>query len=564
MQQATKRSLKRFLIYLSAFLVFLFIFLVVVAERYVEPVLKDRLHTLIIQGSDSLYTYRLGDLDASFFGGSVEINDLEVTVDSSRYIHLKQRNALPSLTMQFYMERGYIKGVAVFSLLFNKKVKVNEIYTEDANIRLIREERNKEGSASVNKTPLWKRIHPYIKVIDVDRIKLDGIKLLYKSRDTAESMKLQFDTCYAQFDNVRIDSIAANEVDRIGFTKEISLRFRDLKFRTPDSTMKMKAEEINYSSRNKTLEVVDFKIQPTLKEKEDFYRAIGRQESMHVITFERTRLTNFQVEKFVHNDIVAADSVLIDRPDINIYVDKTYPPTLKSRIGKYPHQNLLNSSQLIQIKGMAIRNADLRYTEKGRKSLQEGTLTLSNLNVTVSNITNDSMLIMKAPRCVVRMQGTILGNSPLDAQFTFYLDSANGRFDVHGTVENVNAAQLNALAEPLGNTKLQSFNMHFLRFDLSGDDNTARGKVQMKYSNLFVVLQKREEETGSLSAKRFLTKLINRYTLHDSNPGHDGVERVADPVIRARLTSQSLFGLVWKTIFTGMQQVMVKSGRYEE
>jgi hypothetical protein len=85
----------------------------------------------------------------------------------------------------------------------------------------------------------------------------------------------------------------------------------------------------------------------------------------------------------------------------------------------------------------------------------------------------------------------------------------------------------------------------------------------MRYSNLFVVLQKRDETTGVMSTKKFLTKLINRYTLNNSNPGPDGRERIADPIVRARLSSQSLFGLVWKTIFTGMQQVMIKSGRYE-
>jgi hypothetical protein len=75
MQQAMKRSLRRFIIILSAFLLFIFCFLMVVAERFVEPILRDRLHTLIIEGSDSLYTYKLGNLDASFFGGNVEVHD---------------------------------------------------------------------------------------------------------------------------------------------------------------------------------------------------------------------------------------------------------------------------------------------------------------------------------------------------------------------------------------------------------------------------------------------------------------------------------------------------------
>jgi hypothetical protein len=161
------------------------------------------------------------------------------------------------------------------------------------------------------------------------------------------------------------------------------------------------------------------------------------------------------------------------------------------------------------------------------------------------------------------LKGSILGKSPIDLNFIFYLDSANGRFDAKGTIKNISAAQLNNLAEPLANTRLQSFNMHQLQFDLTGDDYGAKASVSMRYDNLYVVLQKKDKETGEVSTKKFITKIVNKYTLRDSNPGPDGQERKATAVVRSRLTSQAFFGLVWQTIFTGMQQVMMNTGRIE-
>jgi hypothetical protein len=559
---AKRKVLQRFLLYLFGFLIFLFVFLMVVGERFVEPIIKDRLHTLIIQGSDSLYTYKLGNLDASLLGGSVEIENLQIDVDSNRYRQLLAQKALPSLTMQVDIGKGHIKGIGVFALLFSKKIMVHEIFSQDADVRLIRHKRE-ERVAYRKSQPLWKAIQPAIKLIDIDHIELDGIKLLYKHADTSESMKLQFDTCYAVFDKIRIDSISSLDESRVGFTKDISMRFRDLKFRTPDSTYKMKAEEINFSSEHKILEMVDFKVQPTLKDKEDFYRAVGVQKSMNVITFERARLTNFQLDRFVHSDIISADSLLIDQPEFHLYTDKTYPPLLESKMGKYPHQNLLNMEAVVQIKGMAVRDANLIYTERAEKTGAEGTLTLDDFDISVSNITNDSLLIQRNPRCIAKMSGSILGSSPMNMEFVFHLDSTNGRFDANGTIQRVNASQLNALAVPLANTRLQSFNMHQLRFQLSGNDYEAWGSVFMRYNNLFVLIQKKDEETGELSTKKFLTKIINKFTLQDSNPGPDGRERKAVPVIRARITTQSFFGLVWKTIFTGMQTIMLNSGRIE-
>jgi hypothetical protein len=105
--------------------------------------------------------------------------------------------------------------------------------------------------------------------------------------------------------------------------------------------------------------------------------------------------------------------------------------------------------------------------------------------------------------------------------------------------------------------------MKRLDFTMQGDDFGATSDVTMWYDNLFVVLQKQDEETGAVKTKKFMTKLLNKFTIYDSNPGPGGVLRKATGVQRSRLSSQPFFGLVWKSIFTGMQGVMLKSGRYE-
>ena len=42
------KVLRRFLLFLVGFLIFFFIFLIIVAERFVETLIKERLPTLII------------------------------------------------------------------------------------------------------------------------------------------------------------------------------------------------------------------------------------------------------------------------------------------------------------------------------------------------------------------------------------------------------------------------------------------------------------------------------------------------------------------------------------
>ena len=553
-------KLKKLLKHTCIFLFLVFIVLLLFANRLVEPILRDRLHTLIIQGSDSLYRYKLSKLNANFFGGNVEVENLQLRVDSVRYYQMLRENSLPSLTMQLDLQKGRIRGLGVFSLIFGKQINISEIWSKEANIKLSRHV-NKENPGHSEVVPLWKSIQPSINSISIDKINLDGVKLLYRDADTSESIKLQFDRCEAMFKDVRIDSASTNDAGRIGFARDLTMRFYDLKFRTPDSSYKMKAELINYSSITNVFEINSFKLQPTL-EGEDFFKYASLQKSRYVIEFKKMTFTNFLLDRFIHENIISADSVFINTPELNIDSDKTLPPDMESKIGKYPHQHLLKAKHMVMIKGVKVLNGKVNYTEKAEKTAKQGQLVISEMNTVFSNVTNNKRLIKNNPRSVAIVNAKIFETSPISAKFIFHLDSAEGEFDAKGEVYNLNAWQLNKVAVPLANTQFTSLNIKALQFQMHGDDFSTMGKVKMRYTDLAFILRKTDEETGTTKTKKFLTKLVNKFVIYPSNPAN-GEERIANDVTYARTSSKSFFGVVWKTIFFGMQNIMMKSGRYQ-
>jgi hypothetical protein len=555
-----RKFLRRILVIALSVFVFLLIVVYLMADSIVIPILKDRLHTLIIQGSDSLYTYRLGKLKANFFGGNVEVENLQVEVDSSRYQYLSERNQLPSLTMQLSLGSGKISGIGILSLLLGKEIKINQIVSTDADIRITRHIRKR--TEVHNTIPIWKAIRPKISSISINQIKLVGIKMHYKNIDTSESVKLQFDRFDANFKNIKIDSAASVDTTRIGFTKEIEMKFRELKFRTEDSLYKMKAKEIDYSSVKRSLEIDSFKLQSTV-EKNEFYTKKGRQENMYYIEFDKVKFSNIRLDHFLYNNVIDADSVVFDNPDIDIYNDRSYPLNYASKIGKYPHQELLKASSTIMINSVLVHNGQILYTEKNPETSQEGTFSISGLNMKARNITNDSGQIRKNPVMTADVTGKILGASSLSSHFDFYLDSSDGRFSSSGSVKSLSADQLNKLAVPLGNVELTSLQMQEMDYKVRGQDFQATADVRMRYSNLALILRKTDKETGAIKAKKFVTKIVNRFILWPSNPGSDGKERIAVNKTVSRLTTQAFFGLIWKTIFAGMEDIMMRSGRYE-
>lgn len=548
-----RKRYKRTIIIAVSVLFLFFALIIFLANVYVEPVLRKKLQTIIVDGSDSLYTYQLKALDVNLFGGSVKVSGLQIALDSARFEKLRTENAVPPMVLQINLEEARIKGIGIFALLFSKKILVNEIVSTKADVRLSRYPKEKDTVAKAESDPLWKSIQKTIKDVKVNRIKLEGIRLLYKNAEGSEAAKLQFDRCDALFEDIHIDSTALTDTSRIGYVQNFSLRFNDVKFRTPDSLYKMKAEWITYNSQQRVLEVDSFKLQPTLG-KED--RLDSFRRSWYNVTFDRVRFMGLRLDRFLRYNRVEADSILFQSPKLAVYQDKLGLKSYASKIGKYPHQQLINAGARINIKKLIARNMQVEVTEKHAVTRQEGTLNLDGLEIEVDNIVNDPVLVRQNPVATAKASGKIIG-SPIEASFRFYLDSANGRFDAQGRLQNVQAKQINSLSTTLANIEVPSANIEYVNFSVRGEDYGTTANVQMQYSNLSIVFLKRDEATGANVELGFLNKMLNRYAIYTSNPASGSI-RTAENVRVARLTTQSFFGVIWQSVFAGMQKIMLR------
>ena len=552
--RVARKIAKRIVVVLLTLMLLFFVCVFLLTRFYVEPTLRSRLQTLIVEGSDSLYAYKLGNLSTNLFGGNLTASDFEMTVDSNRYALLQQKAALPALVAQVKVKRASIKGIGIFPLLFSKKIHIDEILSTDADINVLRNFKKEDSSTHVtkNREPLWKLLQPKIKDIAVDKIVLNGIRLLYQNtKDNAA--KLQFERCDAAFDKIRIDSASVADTARIGYVENFSLRFKGLSFRSADSLYQMKADAVSYASVDKYLTVEKFSLQPTLNKDQ---RIDSFRKSWYSLSFDRVSFNGLRLDRYLRLNRAEADSVVFQTPHLSVYSDKLGLKDYASKIGKYPHQQLLKADAVIAIKKFIAHNMTVEVTERQEDTRQEGVLPLNNLEIEVQNIVNDTALIKQNPVATAAASGKIIG-SPVEASFRFYLDSADGKFDVRGRLQNVTGAQINPLSTTFANVEVPSADIAQLSFFVRGEDYNAVADVEMRYSNLSVVFLKRDKETGENSTRSFLTKLLNKFAIYTSNPAN-GTERKAQGVKVARLTTQSFFGVIWQAVFAGMQNVILR------
>jgi hypothetical protein len=126
---------------------------------------------------------------------------------------------------------------------------------------------------------------------------------------------------------------------------------------------------------------------------------------------------------------------------------------------------------------------------------------------------------------------------------------------VAGNIGSVTASQINPISTRLANIEVPSVQISSIQFSVRGEDFEATSDVQMVYNNLSLIFRKRDEETGAIATRTFLTKMLNRYAINPNGAG----DRKAQDVRISRLTTQTFFGVIWKAVFEGMQRIMLKN-----
>lgn len=554
---AVKKRTRNILIGIFIFLLLAAIAFQVFIDRWLEPVIHNRLKTLIISGSDSLYNFQLSDIDVNFWGGSVELNGLHIKVDSQQYAQREKSGTLPALTSEINLEKGLISGVSLLQIVWKKKISIGTILSKRADITLSRHYRKTKQKLTPGNEPLWKLLEPDIKALQIDHILLNDINLNYFNADSAKAFHFKFEHCSATIDDTKIDSISTADTSRILFTKDISILFNNINLQTPDALYKIEAKQLRYSSQKQLLAADDFKLHPVLNQ-QAFYKKIGYDKDRFALDFTKMEFINFQLPLWINRNIISVDTIELTKPKIHIYKDRTAPADMRSKYGKYPHQLLSKAPFTIHARQVKIKDGLVTYTEKNQKTSLEGKLIFQNLNGHISNVTNDDQWIAGNPKCIADIHGVFMDQSPIHAVFTFYLNKTeSGAFEADADMKKVNASELNPITLPLAQATVKSFDIKELHYHITGTERAGVGNLSMLYNNLAIELQKVDEDNGEIKKKGLVSFLVNKLVVYPDNPMKDK-ERKAVNIRTERIPNKSFFNLVWKTLYASVKDITIR------
>lgn len=527
-------------------------------NMYVPKVIRSQINHLVVDGSDSLYTCSIGRISVNLFQGRVNVEGLDISIDSTRYKKLEKEKKLPNLIFKIHLELGMIRGIKLVPLLLRNKTIVSSIQADHADISFSRE--NVSGFAKRKRVPteqeLWKIIQPHISGIYIDRIFLNDIRLSYKSNEKDRYVDFSYSSCSASFRNVRIDSVGARNSSRILFTEELTVRLTGVKYLTPDSLYLLKIDTFTYCSFLKKLRVQGLNLHPNYSP-DEITKRNGMQIDVYELQLPEIRINNFKVERIFLNNEVSMDTILIQDALIKIHRDRTAHFDTTSQIGKFPLELLENAPVSIRVSMVLVDNVEVHYLEKQKKSHLIGDAAFSHVSGTVTNINNCKEDLANNDRCKIDLKGKFMKNAKLEVKVNFDLNSENGSYEVHVDLGYMNSTTINELVIPFANVRMSGLIIHEGHFDLVGDRFATKGRVAMRYENLEMEVLKIDPGSGEWTKDKFISFMANAVAVRANNP-NNRKEIIADRIIIIRKRRQPFSHIILETFVEGAKKVMLK------
>ena len=154
-------------------------------------------------------------------------------------------------------------------------------------------------------------------------------------------------------------------------------------------------------------------------------------------------------------------------------------------------------------------------------------------------------------------QARIMGEGPMNLELILPLEGNLRTLECRGSVGAMKLSPLNAMLEPSINIKFNEGKVNRMTFYFTGNDNISSGWMEFLYSDLDVVLLKKEPE----KEWGFVSMLANTMALSNNPAPGKALKSVSIGCERDK--NKGLINYVWRTIQSGMVHTILPLKKYE-
>ena len=516
-----------------------------------RPLFIARLNEIINKGSDGLYQFTTEDLKVDVLAGTVIFIKPKLVPDFSLLPELEKKHKAPDDVFTISLDSLSINGLDLQDVLSKKNIDLDELLLIHPAIKVVHQKRKNQKIQGNDTATLYKRIMGQMKHIAVKKIIIKEGTLENKNLTKNKISKLT--GLSVLLNDLLLDSSTQKGRDRFLFSKSATISFKDYATTTGNKRYRVGMDEVTINGTQNSLQIKNLALIPQ-ESKEAFSQKVKTRTERYSIKIPSLQLKNIAWWDLMNEEEMKADEAIIAHCTIEVYLDRSLPPSSKSKIGSYPHQLLMALPLPVDVRVVTIKNSDIVYEEFNPASGKTGKLFLNDFSARATNITNMPNEIKKNRFAKIEATALVKHSIPLKANLTFDLAQyKSGKFSASVAIGGTNNLQiLNDLAEPLGMVSLKTGTITSLTSTLDGNNTKASGKVVLQYQNLHIrILKKDEGEPGGFRKKTIISKLANAFVIKDNNPSPGNEVRKEDAFFKRDIHG-SFFNLIWKTTRVGI------------
>lgn len=311
----------------------------------------------------------------------------------------------------------------------------------------------------------------------------------------------------------------------------------------------MNLDRISYPVNGDRLTVARMQMNPTIT-RQQLKDRIGRQTDMYTITANAIVLDRFDFKKLLKQDAIDIQKATMQLK-LQVFDDKTLPvDSVKKGRGRFPYEAIMLSKKPINIRAIEIRNSTIAYESQAAKTDLNGVIFFTDVNGTVSNITNVPSLLKQDNVMKIEANAKVMGSGRLQSHWAIPLNSPNVEFRVTGDVAPFPMEAMSKPFENLSLTKIKSGTVDRFSFEINANRQGSKGTLLLNYHDLKVEMLRKNGE-DSLEKKGFLSFIANAdiRNKYQSDKGKEFTYK--------RDRYKSMFNLLWKSIFEGGKKTIL-------
>ncbi len=401
-------------------------------------------------------------------------------------------------------------------LVLHKELNSSGLYLSRPSINIFR--LNKPGEnksfklADIN---LYEKIRKSLNAIDINDIIMDSASISISKLESSEPKTTVFEKVYANISKLLIDSMHQND-QRILSTDNISVGIKDYGFDFSEDLYTLYVRDMGFSTKSHSFFANSINLNPNTGREE---YAIKRQKetNLNYLKAESVVANGVNFVDIIDNKQLKVNNVDITGVQFQAFKNKQYPLDSVIKVA-LPLGYLYKSKNLIKIDSIKLHDSYFGYEMLGKNAIETGILDFTNINASITNLTNDPVAIASNEKTVFKASGYFLDKALLSASIHFPLGSKYGEYVYGGTLDTIDMKELNPLVENLYFISIKDGQVNNINFTINANDDYAVGKLRMDYKDLKIELINKKKSDSLVVENRGLFSMVANSIIRDSNP----------------------------------------------